>query len=59
MCSTIPSKLMFSSCSPCSAFVAGVKIGSGSWSLSRKPAGNSIPQTVPRSWYSFQPEPAR
>ena len=43
MCSTIASKSMFSSCSPCSAFVAGVKIGSGSRSLSRRPGGSADP----------------
>ena len=59
MCSIIWSKSMFSSCSPCSALVAGVKIGSGSRSLSRSPAGSGIPQTGPLAWYSFQPEPAR
>ena len=59
MCSTIRSKLMFSSCSPASAFVAGVKIGSGRRSLSRRPGGSGMPQTVPLAWYSFQPEPAR
>ena len=59
MWSIISSKLMFSSCSPSSAFVAGVKIGSGSRSLSRSPGGSAIPQTVPVAWYSFQPEPAR
>ena len=35
------SKSMFSSCSPCSALVAGVKIGAGSRSLSRSPAGSA------------------
>ena len=54
-----PSKVMFSSCSPSSAFVAGVKIGSGSRSLSRRPAGSGMPQTVPLARYSFQPDPAR
>jgi hypothetical protein len=57
--SIMPSKVMFSSCSPCSALVAGVKIGSGRRSLSRRPEGNAIPQTVPLAWYSFQPDPAR
>ena len=48
---------MFSSWSPSSALVAGVKIGSGSFSDSWSPEGSSIPQTSPVSWYSFQPEP--
>ena len=43
MCSIMPSKVMFSSCSPCSALVAGVKIGSGSRSLSRRPGGQRDP----------------
>ena len=47
MWSTIRSNETFSSWWPCSAFVAGVKIGSGSRSLSRSPDGNGIPQTVP------------
>ena len=33
------SYVMFSSCRPCSAFVAGVKIAPGSWSLSLRPVG--------------------
>jgi hypothetical protein len=37
---------MFSSW-PDSALVAGVKIGSGNWSESRKPAGSVTPQTAP------------
>ena len=44
------SKLMFWSCSPCSALVAGVKIGSGSRSHCRRPAGSLIPQIAPVSW---------
>ena len=44
---TSRSNEMFSSCSPTSALVAGVKIGSGSWSLSRRPGGSAMPQTVP------------
>ena len=52
------SKEMFSSC-PVSAFVAGVKIGSGSRSASRRPSGRRIPQTCPVFRYSAQPEPAR
>ncbi len=38
--------LMFSSC-PDSAFVAGVKSGSGSRSDSRRPAGSAWPQISP------------
>ncbi len=49
---------MFSSW-PVSAFVAGVKIGSGSSPDSFKPGGSLMPQTVCDFWYSFQPEPAR
>ena len=37
---------MFSSW-PVSAFVAGVKIGSGSWSASRRPAGSADPADRP------------
>ena len=55
----MPSKSMFSSCAPRSAFVAGVKIGSGSRSLSRRPAGKGMPHTAPVAWYSFQPDPDR
>ena len=33
-----------------SIFAAGVKIGSGSRSLSRNPGGNGIPQTAPVAW---------
>ena len=50
---------MFSSCSPSSALVAGVKIGSGSRSDSRRPVGSSIPQTAPVWRYSRHPEPER
>ena len=53
------SNVMFSSCSPTSAFVAGVKIGAGSRLASCKPGGSGTPQTWPLCWYSFQPEPAR
>ena len=49
---------MFSSW-PVSAFVAGVKIGSGNSDDSFKPGGSLMPQTVCDFWYSFQPEPAR
>ena len=44
---------------PLSALVEGVNIVSGSASAWRRPAGSGWPQMVPRSWYSFQPEPAR
>ena len=50
---------MFSSWSPSSALVAGVKIGSGSFSDSRNPSGSSIPHTDPDSRYSRQPDPDR
>ena len=43
------SSLMLSSW-PLSALVAGVKIGSGSRSDSRRPAGSAMPQTVPVCW---------
>ena len=49
---------MLMSC-PLAAFVAGVKMGSGSRSDSRRPGGSEIPQTVPAPRYSFQPDPAR
>jgi hypothetical protein len=39
--------------------VAGVKMGSGSLLAFFRPAGSGTPQTAPRSWYSFQPLPAR
>ena len=55
----IRSKLMFSSWSPISALVAGVKIGDGSLCALRIPAGRRTPQTSPPAWYSFQPLPAR
>ena len=50
---------MFSSWSPTSAFVAGVKIGSGSFADSVSPSGSSIPHTEPDSRYSRQPDPDR
>ena len=50
---------MFSSCSPIGAFVAGVKIGSGSRSPSTNPLGSAMPQTVPEAWYSAHPDPVR
>ena len=53
------SKVMFSSCAPSSALVAGVKMGSGRRLALRSPAGSGTPHTAPPSWYSFQPEPAR
>ena len=53
------SKLMFSSCAPASALVAGVKIGAGRRAALLSPAGSATPQTRPLSWYSFQPDPAR
>ncbi len=59
MISAARSKSMFSSWSPTSALVAGVKIGSGRRSDSRRPAGNSIPQIAPDSRYSRHPEPER
>jgi hypothetical protein len=40
----------FSSCSPCSALLAGVKIGSGSIEASVRPGGSAIPQTSPVRW---------
>ncbi len=59
MISAARSKLTFSSWSPISALVEGVKIGSGSFSDSTRFGGSSIPQTAPFSLYSFQPEPVR
>jgi len=59
MISAAVSKSMFSSWSPSSALVAGVKIGRGSLSDSCRPSGRPTPQTEPLSWYSFQPEPDR
>ena len=50
------SSLMLRSC-PLSALVDGVKIGSGSRSASRSPAGSAIPQTAPVFRYSAQPGP--
>ena len=50
---------MFSSWSPISALVAGVKIGAGSFDAFCRPGGSGTPQTAPLSWYSFQPLPAR
>ena len=45
----MPSMSMFSSW-PTWAFVDGVKIGDASCSDSRRPAGNSMPQTAPVRW---------
>ena len=59
MMSTILSKLMFSSWSPISALVAGVKMGAGSLEAFFRPAGSLTPQTSPLRWYSAQPLPAR
>ena len=47
MRSTVLSKEMFSSWSPMAALVDGVKIGSGSWLASTRPAGRSMPHTLP------------
>src|SRR5699024_169386 len=58
VCATC-SKVTFSSCSPTSALVAGVKIGSGSWAASCSPSGSSTPQTAPVARYSANPEPVR
>jgi hypothetical protein len=49
---------MLMSC-PDDALVAGVKIGSGSRSDSRRPAGSRMPHTSPVALYSFQPDPDR
>ena len=46
---------MFSSCSPTSALVDGVKIGSGSREPSTRPAGSGMPHTVPRRAVLGQP----
>ena len=59
MTSAKRSKLMFSSWSPISAFVDGVKMGSGSFEEFTRPAGSSMPHTVPCFWYSLRPLPAR
>ena len=50
---------MFSSWSPISAFVDGVKMGSGSFEEFTRPSGSSMPHTVPCFWYSFRPLPAK
>ena len=59
MISTRRSKLMFSSWSPISAFVDGVKMGSGSFDEFTRPSGSSMPHTVPCFSYSLRPLPAR
>ncbi len=51
------SNVMFSSCSPIWAFAAGVKIGSGSCSLSTRPAGSGTPHTEEVARYSLSAEP--
>lgn len=48
---------MFSSCSPWSAFVEGVKMAFGSFCDSTRPAGMGIPWTVWDFLYSAQAEP--
>lgn len=55
--STARAREMFSSCSPCSAFVEGVQIGFSSFWLSWRPAGMGIPWTVPDLRYSDHAEP--
>ena len=45
--STVLSNEMFSSWSPIAALVDGVKMGSGSRLASTRPAGSSMPHTVP------------
>ena len=44
---------------PLSALVAGVKIGSGSRSLSIRPGGSAMPQTVPGCGIPSSPIPTR
>ena len=58
MISVMRAKSMFSSWSPISALVAGVKIGSGSLDALRSPGGSATPQTERLCWYSCQPLPA-
>jgi hypothetical protein len=48
MISLIRENEMFSSCSPMSAFVAGVKIGAGNLLAFLSPAGSATPQTRAR-----------
>ena len=50
MVATTVSKLTFSSWSPTAALVEGVKIGSGSCSAWRRPAGSSMPHNAPVRW---------
>ena len=57
--STTVSNGTFSSCSPSSALVAGVKIGSGSREPSTSPAGSAMPVTEPDTRYSASPDPVR
>ena len=59
MISAQRSKLMFSSWSPISALVEGVKMGVSSLEEFTRPPGSSMPQTVPCAWYSLRPLPAR
>src|SRR6218665_3030420 len=56
---TVRARLIFWSCSPASALVAGVEIGSGSRAALPRPAGSGRPQIDCVAWYSFQPLPAR
>src|SRR5213593_2323056 len=53
---TTCAKVTFSSC-PCSAFVAGEKMGGSSRALSTSPAGSASPASVPDSRYSAHAEP--
>ena len=55
MCSNVT----LTSWSPCSALVAGVKIGSSSLDASVSPSGSFTPHTRPVASYSFLPEPVR
>jgi hypothetical protein len=42
---------------PYFGLVAGVKIGSGRQSDSRRPPGRGMPHTEPSRWYSRHPDP--
>ena len=44
---------------PVLALVAGVKMGAGRRSDSRRPGGSVTPQTAPVASYSFHPDPER
>src|SRR5574341_691934 len=55
--SAILSNVTFSSWTPTSSFVAGVKIGPGSFEDSTSPFGNGTPQTLPVFEYSAHPDP--